>query len=187
TYEPCAGIPVLTDRDDPLRNTIEKADGYFLDIALYEDSNALEGDTVLTEACREAMMKTYEEYVQELRERLKKKASEGVYLFCNPTAAIHFFEDGKAYFIAFENYYLELGSREELDALCELGLEEIRSTYWNQPAGGNHYIVGIGMYTPDMLDNLLFTGMNFAFDEQGNLVSKEGRIFREDAPAESQN
>ena len=187
TYESCAGIPVLTDRGDPLRNTIEKADGYFLDIALYEASNEMEGDTVLTEACREAMMKTYEEYVQELRERLKKKASEGVYLFCNPTAAIHFFEDGKAYFIAFENYYLELGSREELDALCELGLEEIRSTYWNQPAGGNHYIVGIGMYTPDMLDNLLFTGMNFAFDEQGNLVSKEGRIFREDAPAESQN
>ncbi len=187
TYESCTGIPVLTDRDDPLRNTIEKADGYFLDIALYEGSNEMEGDTVLTEACREAMMKAYEEYVQELRERLEKKASEGVYLFCNPTAAIHFFEDGKAYFIAFENNYLELGSREELDALCELGLEEIRSPYWNQPAGGNHYIVGIGSYTPEMFDNLLFTSMAVAFDEQGNLVSKEGRMFREDAPAESQN
>ncbi len=187
TYEPCAGIPVLTDRDDPLRNTIEKADGYFLDIALYEDSNALEGDTVLTEACREAMMKAYEEYVQELRERLEKKASEGIYLFCNPTVAIHTNEDGKAYFLSFQNYYVELKSREELDAHYEYGLGEIRSSYWDQPPGRNHYIVGIGSYTPEMFNNLLFTSMAVAFDEQGNLVSKEGRMFREDAPAESQN
>ncbi|MBR5339286.1 MAG: substrate-binding domain-containing protein [Lachnospiraceae bacterium] len=186
TYESCAGIPVLTDRDDPLRNTVEKTAGYFLDVALYENSNQLEGDSVLTEACREAMMKAYDEYIQELRVRLEKKASEGVYVFYNPTVTIETFDDGKDYFLAFSADYIEFESREELEATCEKCLETIRDTSWEQAYGRNHYIVGALSFTPEMPGgNAKHAGVNIAFDEQGNVVGKEGHLFREDAPYES--
>ena len=184
TYESCAGIPVLTDRDDPLRNTVEKTAGYFLDVALYDDSQ--EGENTLPEAVRTAMLKGYDDLVQELRDRLSKKASEGVYVFCNPTITIHTNDDGKAYFLAVDNCYIECASREELETTCKICLEAIRDTAWNQPPGRNHYIVGALSWTPEIPGgNGKSAVMAIAFDEQGNVASKEGQLFREDAPYES--
>ena len=133
------------------------------------------------------MMKAYDEYIQELRARLEKKASEGVYVFYNPTVTIETFDDGKDYFLAFRADYIEFESREELEATCEKCLEIIRDTSWNQAYGRNHYIVGALSFTPEMPGgNAKLAGVNITFDEQGHVVGKEGQLFREDAPYESQ-
>ncbi len=185
TYESCAGIPVLTDRDDPIKNTIEKTTGYFLDAALYDDS--LEGENTLPEAVRTAMLKGYDDLVQDLRDRLSEKASEGVYVFCNPTITIHTNDDGKAYFLAVNNWYFECASQDELDAACEKCLTVIRSSWWNEAYGRNHYVfAGLIYENVDPLGGVKSATTAVAFDEQGNLVSREGQMFREDAPYESQ-
>ena len=184
TYESCAGIPVLTDRDDPIKNTIEKTTGYFLDAALYDDS--LEGENTLPEAVRTAMLNGYDDLVQELRDRLSKKGSEGVYVFCNPTITIHTNDDGKAYFLAVNNWYFECASQDELDAACEKCLTVIRSSCWNEAYGRNHYVfAGLIYENVDPLGGVKSATTAVAFDEQGNLVSREGQMFREDAPYES--